>query len=138
MDSPCSAAWAVTPHAPKTGHFTPTAVFPIVWTINSTCTIAGSRPCDESGGTNSGTQAAYFGLRSPINAAVVTLLYTAATASSLRAVLTMCEPMGRTFSGHDPGVASLANPVGLTTAGWNRDPFWKAGPLSQPPSGWTK
>ncbi|HVW86318.1 MAG TPA: tryptophan-rich sensory protein, partial [Bryobacteraceae bacterium] len=78
----------------------PGAAFPIAWSINSISSIAGglhvlNLPAGTEGREEflkfqgaawalfSTFNAAYFGLRSPLNAAAVTLLYSAVTAASL-------------------------------------------------------
>jgi hypothetical protein len=70
--------------------------------------------------------------------AVVTLLYTAATASSVCAAWEMRDPWAARSLATTVAWLALANPVGLTTAAWNRDPFWDVGPMTEPPPGWTK
>jgi benzodiazapine receptor len=134
----------------------PPAAFPIAWSINSLSTIAGGlyvlnlhrRTPGRTQFLTSQAAAwvlfaafstAYFELESPINAAAVTAAYTAATTVSLHAA---CVKM------QDKRAAAsllttlawllLANPLGLTQAAWNYDPFWKAGPFLEPPAGWVR
>ena len=84
-------------------------------------------------------QAAYFGLRSPINAEVVTVLYSAATFASARVSLTtMKDPKAAAFLATTIAWLALANPVGLSVAAWNYDPLWKVGPFLEPKAGWVK
>lgn len=133
----------------------PRIAFPIVWTINSVSTIAGALHAlnlpMRSPSRNeflwrqagawmlySSFQPAYFGLRSPINAAVVTLFYTAATYASFKAAVRMRDPLAALSLVTTLGWLALANPVGITQAAWNRDPFWRIGPLINPPANWIK
>ncbi|MFN7997589.1 MAG: tryptophan-rich sensory protein [Bryobacteraceae bacterium] len=134
----------------------PTVAFPIAWSINSAAAIAGglhvlnlprrTRGRDEflqwqaaAWILYSSFQAAYFGLRSPINAAAVTVLYSAATAASLDAAIRRMRDSRAAWS-LAPTVAwlALANPLGITQALWNRDPFWSAGPFAEPKAEWVK
>ncbi|MEO8727204.1 MAG: tryptophan-rich sensory protein [Acidobacteriaceae bacterium] len=134
----------------------PGAAFPIAWGINSICLIAGGLyvldlPAETAGRKQFlRAQAAawaffalfdpaYFGLRSPINAAAVTLFYSAATAASLDAAWRkMHDPRAALSLATTVAWLALANPVGATQAAWNRDPFWGVGPFTEPPTGWAK
>ncbi|MEO6991227.1 MAG: TspO/MBR family protein [Candidatus Baltobacteraceae bacterium] len=129
----------------------PGAAFPIAWGINSLCSIAGSLrvanlPLDTPGRAEylrtqmlawmlfATFEAAYFGLRSPINAAGVTVLYSAATGLSLYVALAkLREPIAAWSLAPTLAWLALANPVGLTQAAWNEDRFWRAGPFLEPP-----
>ncbi len=134
----------------------PPKAFPVAWTLNNICTIAGGlyvlnlprrtrgrlrflRLQGASWTLFSVFEAAYFGLRSPINAEIVTVLYTAATLASLDAAL--CHLQDRKAAASLATTLAwlaLANPVGLAVAAWNHDPFWDAGPFLQPKPGWAK
>ena len=134
----------------------PVPAFPIAWTINSACAITGglhvlnlprrTRGRDEflrwqgaAWALYSVFQAAYFGLRSPINAEIVTVLYSAATVASAEAALRrMRDPWAAASLGTTLAWLALANPVGFATALWNHDPFWNAGPFREPRPEWVK
>lgn len=134
----------------------PPAAFPIAWTINSISAIAGgiyvlNLPPRTKGRTRflqlQGAawtlytlfQAAYFGFRSPINAEIVTVCYTAVTIASADAALrTMRDPRPAVSLAPTVAWLALANPVGLASATWNYDPFWRIGPLLEPRPAWLK
>lgn len=134
----------------------PGIAFPIVWGINSICLIAGglhvlNLPVKIDGRLEFiRSQAAawtlfvlftpsYFGLRSPINAAIITFLYSAATASSLKSAWRkMHDERATLLLGTTAAWLVLANPVSVTQALWNRDHFWGIGPFAEPPRGWVK
>lgn len=134
----------------------PGVAFPIAWGINSICLIAGGLHVLNLPAKTEGrleflrSQAAawtlfvlfgpaYFGLRSPINAAIITFLYSAATATSLKSAwCRMHDERATLLLGTTVIWLVLANPVGATQALWNRDPFWGIGPLAEPPHGWAK
>lgn len=134
----------------------PGVAFPIAWGINSICLIAGglhvlNLPVKTEGRLEFlRSQAAawtlfvlfapaYFGLRSPINAAILTFLYSAATATSLKSAWCRMHDVRATLLlGTTVAWLTLANPVGVTQALWNQDPFWGIGPLAEPPLGWVK
>ncbi len=134
----------------------PGIAFPVVWTINSISAIAGclhvlNLPRHRKGRAEflqlqaaawalySLFQAAYFGLRSPINAEVVTVLYSAATFASAQVSLrTMKDPKAAASLATTIAWLALANPVGFSAAAWNYDPFWKVGPFLEPKAGWLK
>jgi len=134
----------------------PGVAFPVAWGINSICLVAGglhvlNLPIETKGRREFlRSQAAawalfvlfepaYFGLRSPINAAIITLLYSAATGVSLYSAWRQMRDHRATLSlGTTVVWLALANPVGATQALWNRDSFWGIGPLAQPPNGWAK
>jgi translocator protein len=124
----------------------PAWAFPVAWTINGTgalfALVRVARRGKETPGRArflraqlaawllfAGFNRLYFGLRSPINAAIVTCLYTAATAISLRETLRMNDK--KAALGFAPTLAwlALALPLALTQAAWNRDEFWNAGPF---------
>jgi tryptophan-rich sensory protein len=134
----------------------PPVAFPIAWTVNSVCALAGALHVLNLPPTTNGRRdflkfqaaawtlfaafdGAYFGMRSPINAAVVTLLYTAATAASLDAALRRMRDRQAALSLVTTAAwLLLANPVGLTQAAWNRDEFWDVGPVAEPAEAWLK
>ena len=134
----------------------PGAAFPIAWSINSVSSIAGglyalNLPDGTEGrreflrlqaaawGLFALFDGAYFGLRSPINAALVTFAYSAVTAASLNTALRrMREPRLAVSLASTAAWLVLANPVGTAQAAWNHDPFWNTGPLFEPPQRWLK
>jgi tryptophan-rich sensory protein len=122
----------------------PGIAFPIAWTINSVSQLAGllhvlNLP-EETDGRAAYLRlqvatwtlyalfdAAYFGLRSPINAAAVTAAYSAVIAASLDVALRRL-PDRRAAYALATTVAwlALANPVAVGQVAMNRDPFWDA------------
>ncbi len=134
----------------------PGAAFPIAWSINSASSIAGglhvlNMPVETEGRTEflrlqaaawslfALFETAYFGLRSPINAALVTFAYTGVTVASLDVALRRMEDRRVALSlATTLAWLALANPVAVAQAAWNYDPFWKAGPFGTPPPGWEK
>lgn len=134
----------------------PGSAFPIAWGVNSVTAVAGglhvlNLPAETPGRTKflrlqalcwtlfSTFNAAYFGLRSPINAEIVTLLYSGATVASVNIAWRQMRDRAVTLS-LVPTAAWLlvANPVGITQAAWNHDPFWNAGPFVEAPANWVK
>jgi tryptophan-rich sensory protein len=131
-------------------------VFPVAWSINCCCAIAGGIYVLNLSRHKRGRtkflvlqstawglfvlfDTAYFGLRSPMNAAAVTLGYTAVTAASIdTAVREMREPRAALALATTAAWLALANPLAIAQAAWNRDPFWKVGPFCEPPQGWEK
>jgi tryptophan-rich sensory protein len=128
----------------------PGAAFPIAWTINSVCAIAGAIHVLNRRRGGDGRQeflrwqgvawtlfavfnTAYFELRSPINAALVTVGYSLATITSVRAALRMGDRRAALSLLPTALWLMLANPVALTTAVWNKDEFWGTGPAMQAP-----
>lgn len=128
----------------------PGLAFPIAWTINSASSIAGAfRVLNLEVDSRERTRflsfqaaawllfvvfnTAYFELRSPINAAAVTVAYSGVTAASIRSAMRMKD--WRAVLSLLPTAAwlALANPVGIAVAAWNRDEFWKAGPFADAP-----
>ncbi len=134
----------------------PGVAFPIAWGINSISAIAGglhvlNLPEGTAGRETylrlqgvawvlfSTFDAAYFGLRSPINAALVTYAYTAVTVASLDvAVRRLHDPAAAWFLAPTAVWLALANPVGTAQAAWNHDPFWNVGPVVEPKPEWVK
>lgn len=134
----------------------PAWVFGPAWTINNICVIWGllrvlNKPHETEGrDTYLGLQAAswlnyvifsaaYFGLRSPLNAFMVTL-------SML--VWTILSGFVALFRLRDSWVALslatlflwllLALSVATCQALWNTDEFYQVGPLTRPPARWRK
>ncbi len=134
----------------------PTVAFPIAWSINSVAAISGglhvlNLPPHTEGRTEflrlqaaawalfASFETAYFGLRSPINAALVTYAYTAVTAASLDIAWRRMHDRTAVLSLAPTAVwLTLAHPVGTLQAVWNYDPFWKVGPLAEPQKRWLK
>ncbi len=134
----------------------PGIAFPIAWSINSVSLIAGglhvlNLPEDTEGRAEflrlqaaawalfSLFDTAYFGLQSPINAALVTFGYSAVTVATLAVALRQMQDRKAVFSlATTVAWLALANPVAVSQAAWNYDPFWDAGPFAAPPKGWEK
>lgn len=134
----------------------PGAAFPIAWSINSVSSIAGglhvlNLPQNAPGRDDflrlqatawclfSFFNTAYFELRSPINAALVTFAYSGVTVASLAVGVGRMEDRRAAWSlATTLAWLALANPLAVTQALWNRDPFWNAGPFLVPPPGWVK
>lgn len=134
----------------------PGVAFPIAWSINSVSAIAGGLyVLNLSRRTKGRTEylrlqaaawclfalfdTAYFGLRSPINAALVTFAYTGVTAASIDVALRrMKKPNVALSLATTAAWLAIANPVAVAQAAWNHDPFWNAGPFALPPEGWEK
>jgi tryptophan-rich sensory protein len=134
----------------------PAAAFPIAWSINSVAAIAGglhvlNLPRFKNGRSDflllqagswalfSAFDTAYFGLRSPLNAAVITALYSALTAASINVAARRMHDSSA-ISSLVPTAAwlALANPLGIAQAAFNRDSFWQIGPLIEPSREWLK
>ena len=134
----------------------PGVAFPIAWGINSVSAIAGglhvlNLPEDAEGRAEflrlqttawclfALFNTAYFELKSPINAALVTFAYSGVTVASLAvAVRRMEDGCAARSLATTVAWLALANPVAVTQAAWNRDPFWNVGPFVEPPAGWEK
>jgi tryptophan-rich sensory protein len=133
----------------------PAAAFPVAWDINAACLIAGGvhvlnlprrTPGRRAFLQRQGAawalfctfDAAYFGLRSPLNAAAVTTAYSAATLASLAAARRMRDDFATASLATTLAWLALATPLGWTQAAWNRDQFWKLGPFLAPPRGGVK
>jgi tryptophan-rich sensory protein len=130
--------------------------FPVAWSINSACLLAGglhvlNKDPETPGRTEflaaqavawglfATFDTAYFGLRSPINAALVTFAYSGATVVSLAAAQGKMKDCCTALSmATTVAWLALANPVAVAQAAWNRDPFWNTGPWLEPPPGWEK
>lgn len=133
----------------------PPAAFPIAWGINSACLIAGGLHVLNLPARTPGRSAflrrqglawalfciftpAYFGLRSPLNAAAVTTAYTAATLGSRQAARRLPDSTALWALAPTLAWLAVANPLGWTQAAGNRDPWWNTGPLMSPPRRWVK
>jgi len=129
----------------------PPAAFPIAWTINTACAIAGDiRVLNLPEGAPGKAEylrrqagawfvyvlfnAGYFALRSPLNAAVLTAAYTAFTLGSVDVAARTLRDQ-RVVASLVPTVLwlAVANPLAVLQAAWNEDDFWKVGPLFEPP-----
>jgi translocator protein len=126
----------------------PAIAFPIAWSINSLCATAGLLHVLNLSRAVPGRcaylrsqgaawllfaifDAAYFGLRSPINAAAVTALYTAATAYSLyTAAVTMRDSKAAWALASTAAWLLLANPLAAAQVALNPDEFWNGKPRS--------
>lgn len=131
--------------------FAPPAIaFPIAWTVNGACAVAGglhvlNLPSRTPGRSDflrfqaaawtlfAGFDAAYFALRSPLNAAAVTILYTSFTVASLDTALRRMRDREAALSlATTLAWLCLANPLAVTQAARNHDPFWNVGPWLAP------
>lgn len=133
----------------------PGIAFPVAWTINSATSIAGAIHVLNLRRGRDGRneflrrqaaawvlfvlfETAYFELQSPINAVLVTVAYTGVTLASIRAAIRMHDNWALLSLVPTAGWLSLANPVALAQAAWNRDPFWRIGPVCTPSKRWLK
>ena len=134
----------------------PGPAFPIVWAINNVARTAGVvRVLNLPQGTP-GRKAyltfqsvslvnyasfnpLYFGLRSPTNGAVTTLLDTGLNLGSLYVALTQLEDTQTALSLSTilPWLG-LASAVSVSVALWNEDAFYGAQPRVQAPPSWVK
>lgn len=127
----------------------PPVAFPVAWTINALSLTAGlfrvlSLPGDRPGRRDfvraqavawilfSIFNAAYFGLRSPLNAAAITLVYSAMTIASVRAALALNDRAALASLATTSLWLCIAAPLSVVQAAWNRDPFWNLGPFIEP------
>lgn len=131
-------------------------VFPVAWSINSFCLLAGALhvlnlPCETPGRAEflrwqaaswcvfSLFDTAYFGLRSPINAAALTFAYSGVTVASMAIAQRKLHDRTAMLSlATTLAWLALANPIAVAQATWNHDPFWKVGPFLEPPESWEK
>lgn len=125
----------------------PPAAFPIAWGINAVSLTAGliralNLPHDREGRDAYVRwqmaawalfilfNPAYFGLRSPLNAAAITLLYSIATAESAAIALTDLKDAPVAYSlATTAAWLCLATPLSIVQAATNRDEFWGVDPL---------
>lgn len=131
-------------------------VFPIVWTVNNILIVRAilavlNKPAGTPGREKFlalqtaslfnyvAFGAAYFGLRSPVNAAALTLADLAINLESLRVAVSELRDtrVAGSFVTLIPWLL-LAAPVSLAVMLWNRDKFWRIGPFAQPLHGWEK
>jgi tryptophan-rich sensory protein len=83
--------------------------------------------------------AAYFGLRSPLNALVLTAMYLALTvASGLVAVFKLKDSKVALSLATLFVWLLIATPTAACQALWNRDALYKVGPFARPPRGWSR
>jgi tryptophan-rich sensory protein len=134
----------------------PGVAFPIAWGINSISSIAGGLYVLNLSPRKDGRReflclqagawvlfalfsTAYFELKSPINAALVTAGYTGVTIASIHvAVRKMKEPRAALSLATTAAWLAIANPVAIAQVAWNRDLFWNVGPFAEPPERWVK
>ena len=134
----------------------PSAVFPIVWAVNNALVILGilrvlSKPRDTPGRARYLTlqaasltdfvvfNAAFFGLRSPVNAALLTAVYLGLTLESGRVALVELkdEKVALSLATLLPWLL-LAMPTSAAIALWNQDEFYSLEPAIKPASEWEK
>jgi tryptophan-rich sensory protein len=134
----------------------PSAVFPIVWAINNALVIRGilcvlNKPRDTPGRARYLTlqaasfadfvvfNAAFFGLRSPVNAALLTAVYLGLTLESGRVALAELkdEKVALSLATLLPWLL-LAAPTSAAIALWNQDDFYNLEPAIEPSSEWEK
>lgn len=125
----------------------PAAAFPVAWTINSLCAIAGGLRVLNSSPRRPGRRGflrsqavawglytifttAYFELDSPLNGAAVTAAYTAATAVSIRSAWRMQDRAAIISLLPTAAWLTLANPLALHVAAANPDRFWQTPALA--------
>jgi tryptophan-rich sensory protein len=129
----------------------PGIAFPVAWSINIASTLAGdlhvmNLPAETPGrgaylrvrgvswAVYSTFNGAYFGFRSPINAAAVTFGYTGLTLLAFAiATLWLRDRRAAVSLATTLLWLSLACPVAAAQVAWNRDPFWHLGPFAIPP-----
>ena len=136
--------------------FSPPAAFPLVWAVNNALVIRGilrvlNKPGDAPGRARYLTlqavsltdfvvfNAAFFGLRSPINAALLTAVYLGLTLESTRVALTELkdEKVALSLATLLPWLL-LAAPTSAAIALWNQDDFYSLKPAIEPSSKWEK
>ena len=131
-------------------------LFPIAWTINNVSVIWGilrvlNKPAGSTGrdaylALQAATwvdyvlfNTAYFALRSPINALVLTVIYLILTVSNLMVALFRLKDSKVALSlGTLVMWLLIAVPTAYFQSRWNRDPFYQVGPFAEPPAGWVK
>lgn len=134
----------------------PGIAFPIAWGINDIATIWGNlRVLNKPAGTPGrqeylGLQAAswgvyslftalHFGLRSPINALVLTTAHAGLNiASEVVAINKLKDQKVAVSLAPVLCWLAVALPTAITSALWNRDRFYKTGPMVTPSSRWLK
>lgn len=134
----------------------PAQAFPIAWLLNDVATIWGNlRVLNKAAGTAGRSQylalqeaswgiyalftAMHFGLRSPLNALVLTCTHAGLNIASEAVALQQLKDKKVALS-LVPVLAwlAVALPTAITTALWNRDNFYKAGPFIRPKENWLK
>jgi tryptophan-rich sensory protein len=82
---------------------------------------------------------AYFGMRSPVNGAILTDIGLGATVASVYVALAQLKD-GRTALSQSTILPwlLLAGPTATTVAAWNRDDFYNAGPFVEADPQWVK
>lgn len=124
----------------------PAKAFPIAWGVNAICLGAGMLRAlsmkERSGARKdfiryqtaawllfASFNTVYFGLRSPINAAAITLAYDVATLGSLRAALRTGDKALLASLTTTLAWLCLATPLAIAQAALNRDRFYGVGPF---------
>jgi tryptophan-rich sensory protein len=134
----------------------PSAAFPIVWAMNNALVIWGiMRVLNKPEGTPGRARyltlqaasftdfvvfnAAFFGLRSPVNAALLTAIYLGLTLESGRIALVDLkdEKVALSLTTLLPWLL-LAMPTSAAIALWNQDEFYSLKPAIKPASEWEK
>ncbi len=134
----------------------PDWMFPIVWTINNISCIYGllrvaNFPNETRGRSEfislqlaswvqfAAFAAVFFGLKSPINAAALTVSYTAFTAASLYVALWRLDDKSTALSLASVSLwLAVAVPTAIVVAAWNGDGFYGTPAAFEAPSQWTK
>jgi tryptophan-rich sensory protein len=134
----------------------PDWMFPTVWTINNISCIYGllrvaNMPKETEGRSDfialqldswiqfAAFSAVFFGLKSPINAAALTVSYTALTAASLYVALSKLNDKPTAISLASVSVwLAVAVPTSVAVAVWNDDEFYGTTAAFEAPSQWTK
>ena len=134
----------------------PSAVFPVVWAMNNALVIRGilrvlNKPLDTPGRARYLSlqaasltdfvvfNAAFFGVRSPLNAALLTAIYLGLTIESGRVAIVELkdEKVALSLATLLPWLL-LAAPTSAAIALWNQDDFYKLKPGIEPSSKWEK
>ncbi len=134
----------------------PGPAFPVVWALNNAARTAGivhvlNMPKETPGRSDylvlqgvslvnyASFNPLYFGLRSPTNGAVTTLLDAGLNLGSLYVATTQLRDAKTALSLSTilPWLG-LASAVSVSVALWNEDAFYKTQPLVKDPQGWTK
>jgi tryptophan-rich sensory protein len=79
-----------------------------------------------------------FGLRSPLNGALITLLDTATIGVATRLSLDFDDSTLTALHLTTVAWLGVAAPLSLAVAAWNRDDYWRAGPFCAAPPLWLK
>lgn len=134
----------------------PDWAFPVVWAINNASCIYGllrvANMPEETEGRDAflklqfaswvefcSFNAAFFGLKSPINAAAVTVSYAALTAASVYVATARLKDQRTALSLLTVSAwLALAAPTSIALAAWNEDEFYGAPALLDAPENWVK